>query len=63
MDGITASAIAIKVVHCGSVRTWPSGGGERGVSRGEIRFSCVLVIVSDTSAVVGVLGDEIQYFD
>ena len=57
MDGMTASAIAIKVVHCDSVRTWPSGGGGRGASRGEMRFSCVLVIVLDTSAVFRALGE------
>lgn len=45
MDGMTASAIAIKVFHCDSVRTSPAGGGGKGVSRGAMRFSCVLVIV------------------
>ena len=45
MDGMTASAIAINVVHCDSVRTSPSGGGGRGVSRGPMRFNCVLVIM------------------
>ena len=53
MDGITASAIAIKVVHCDSVRTWPSGGGGRGVSKGAMRFSWVLVIVTDTNGAGG----------
>ena len=51
IEGMTASAIAIKVIHCESVRTWPSGGGDRGVSSGAMRLSCVLVMVSDTGAV------------
>ena len=44
IDGMTASAIAINVVHCDSVRIAPSGGEGRGVSRGPMRFNCVLVI-------------------
>ena len=51
IEGMTASAIAIKVIHCESVRTWPSGGGDRGVSSGAMRLSCVLAMVSDTGAV------------
>ena len=45
IEGITVSAIAINVVHCGTVRISPSGGGGKGLSKGASRFKSVLVIL------------------
>ena len=42
--GMIVSAIAIKVRHWASVRTSPSGGGGRGLSRGARTFSAVPAI-------------------
>lgn len=49
MDGITVSAIAIKVVHCKSVRTSPLGGGGTGLSKGAMRFRANVVILTVVS--------------
>ena len=61
IDGMTASAIAINVAHCDSVRISPSGGEGRGVSRGPMRFNCVLVIVFDIDTISRALGKEVRF--
>ena len=45
IEGIIVSAIAIKVVHCEAVRTSPSGGGGRGLSKGASRLNSELDIL------------------
>ncbi len=45
IEGIMVSAIAIKVIHCEAVRTSPSDGGGKGLSKGARRFNSVLVIL------------------
>ena len=45
MEGIIVSPIAIKVVHCDSVRNSPTGGGGRGLFRGAIADKIWLVMM------------------
>lgn len=52
--GITASAIAIKVVHCESVRTSPLGGGGSGLSKGAMISRANVVILK----VVCIVGEK-----
>ena len=44
IEGTTVSAIAIRVVHCESVKTSPSFGGGSAAARGAKAFNSVLVM-------------------
>ena len=44
--GIMVSPMARRVVHCSGVKISPSGGGGRGLARGDIKFNSWILMMA-----------------